>query len=656
MPAAPRRQTRETNKGKHPGEIQILADLEAAAEDPRARLKRRSAIEVAAAKKAQDDAQQAAVAAQQAAIQKVARIQHQKKHADDNDMTSPATLPPRFRTKGLAAVVPKAAVNSNARWIPDALLSDNEDDSDVLAVGDEDRTDADEVQVDGQAICTGVQQPESTAVTAAFDNNQDGAHVANMTVKKTLKKGKKQSNKVHRSDVDTAAGNLAAFAAEAESEVVMPRTVISEAAHKRNSSKRKSGDPKVDENIGSSAAEAPAAKKQKPYTPSRGGVLAGWVQVPSSAVNKGREGHVNVTGHPPVTALQTASQTGAIIKDEDIDPVLRNEVPPALPSDAIKLRGTRNTAQGVVTVTIPNPAVVPIQPPVAVAAGGQQGGRRATLDVLPAQLRNAFLRVYTPQLLEVVGRLPNPWDLQDVDLSVVFQQIWDDVFPDNAVPQSFVPGSGPYRLCMQKIYDWRSSFGSNAIKAVRRIWDQEKLTTARERAHLADTAIGVGSPYLYGRVVFGPDGDVVKHSMRFQSTVILSALAGHFQAIEPHPMAGNPRGALLLCTTATERAWTIATAGTFDMKCLAFTEKLWSASVPLYLRAIQGLPDHSWFNINTVAMEIKKHSFAVAEVIEIDDDDEEVIYSDAETEVDSDNSMEVCAAVIKEVTRPRPIF
>lgn len=200
MPAAPRRQTRETNKGKHPGEIQILADLEAAAEDPRARLKRRSAIEVAAAKKAQDDAQQAAVAAQQAAIQKVARIQHQKKHADDNDMTSPATLPPRFRTKGLAAVVPKAAgellrycslsfltteeslvVNSNARWIPDALLSDNEDDSDVLAVGDEDRTDADEVQVDGQAICTGVQQPESTAVTAAFDNNQDGAHVANMS-------------------------------------------------------------------------------------------------------------------------------------------------------------------------------------------------------------------------------------------------------------------------------------------------------------------------------------------------------------------------------------------------------------------------------------------------------------------------------------------
>ncbi|EPS95915.1 hypothetical protein FOMPIDRAFT_1019134 [Fomitopsis schrenkii] len=590
-----RRQTREANKAKHPGEVQIIADLEAAAEDPQARQKRRSAVEVAAAKKAQDDAQKVLVSTQRAAIQKVAKLQHQKKLADQSDMTSPVNLPPKFRTRGLAAVDPKpVSVNPQTRWVPVAMESDDEEEADIEDADlDVDHTNADEAGVQTTAISE--RQPHATAGTAAI-----------YTAKKASKKGKKKLNKVHRADIENV---TAAFEASSPtSEPLMPRTVLSEAMLKRDSgkmssAKRKSSDTTTVEKSGSSSADAPALKKQKPYTPSRGGVLPGWVQARSSAVDKVREAHVKKLTHINNTAAASAvPAASSSTKEEDIDPVLRAEVPP--PTASNTSQGSRNTAQ----------------------------------------------------LLEVVGRLPNPWDLQNVNLSAVFQQIWDDVFPDNTVPQPFVPGSGPYRLCMQKIYDWRSSFGSNAIKAVRRIWDQEKVKTTRERARLADTAIGAGSPYLYGRVVFGPDGDVLKHSMRFQSTVILSALAGHFQAIEPHPMAGNPQGALLLCTTAAERAWTIATAGTFDMKCLAFTEKLWSASVPLYLRAIQGLPDHSWFNINTVAMEIKKHSFAAAEVIEIEDDDEEVIYSDAETEVDSDDSMEVCAAVIKEVTRPRPIF
>ena len=41
-----------------------------------------------------------------------------------------------------------------------------------------------------------------------------------------------------------------------------------------------------------------------------------------------------------------------------------------------------------------------------------------------------------------------------------------------------------------------------------------------------------------------------KHSLRFQSPVILGAMAGHFQAIEHAPILGNARGALLLATAA----------------------------------------------------------------------------------------------------------
>ena len=63
---------------------------------------------------------------------------------------------------------------------------------------------------------------------------------------------------------------------------------------------------------------------------------------------------------------------------------------------------------------------------------------------------------------------------------------------------------------MQKIYEWRSSFGANAIKAIRKVWDDGMLTTVQERARIADMAIGGGSvaPYLYGRVVYTPDGSV----------------------------------------------------------------------------------------------------------------------------------------------------
>ena len=105
------RRTRASNRDQHPGEIQILADLEAAEEDSEARPtpKRRTAGEVAAAKKAQQEAKDVTETAKQVALEKVARVQLNMKHADITAMTAPASLPPKFRTKGLAAsaTVPK---------------------------------------------------------------------------------------------------------------------------------------------------------------------------------------------------------------------------------------------------------------------------------------------------------------------------------------------------------------------------------------------------------------------------------------------------------------------------------------------------------------------------------------------------------------------
>ena len=66
---------------------------------------------------------------------------------------------------------------------------------------------------------------------------------------------------------------------------------------------------------------------------------------------------------------------------------------------------------------------------------------------------------------------------------------------------------------MQKIYDWRSAFGSNAVQAVVRFWRDGQMLTADERAEAAAFAIGDSSPYLYGRVSFNQDGSVyVSHA------------------------------------------------------------------------------------------------------------------------------------------------
>lgn len=61
---------------------------------------------------------------------------------------------------------------------------------------------------------------------------------------------------------------------------------------------------------------------------------------------------------------------------------------------------------------------------------------------------------------------------------------------------------------MQKIYDWRSAFGSNAVQAVVRFWVDSEMLTTDQRAEAAAFAIGDSWPYLYGRVTLNDDGSI----------------------------------------------------------------------------------------------------------------------------------------------------
>ena len=77
---------------------------------------------------------------------------------------------------------------------------------------------------------------------------------------------------------------------------------------------------------------------------------------------------------------------------------------------------------------------------------------RVNMDILPQGTRTTFVRDFVPKLLEYVGTLPNPWELQDVHLGNIMQNIWADVFGDSDYPlgHTIAPGTAMYKLVSRR--------------------------------------------------------------------------------------------------------------------------------------------------------------------------------------------------------------
>lgn len=97
-------------------------------------------------------------------------------------------------------------------------------------------------------------------------------------------------------------------------------------------------------------------------------------------------------------------------------------------------------------MTTISPAVPGTPDPRASKTNPAEARRAPTLGIIPREHRHRFLRVLTPILLELIGRAPNPWDLQHMDLGNEFRRIWEEVFPGVVPPHSFLPSSPLYRL------------------------------------------------------------------------------------------------------------------------------------------------------------------------------------------------------------------
>ncbi|KAH9927360.1 uncharacterized protein B0H18DRAFT_1118616 [Fomitopsis serialis] len=458
---ASQRHTRAANAFAHPG----LPDVK----EP---VKRRSKKEIEAARKAQEAANDAAERGRTTAVKSVASVQHDMKQRDAQEQAQ-RVLPPKFAVKAY-----KSSTN----------------------VGPE-----------SQAVDHDISDTESLDSPLA---------VAPVPPKKTKLK------KVTRKEIDAFPVTTTAAAEQA-----VPKTLTEK--HEVASGKRKS--------TAGSGEGVPAPKKPKPTHPS--GLLVSWRGTKSSTAPSSAKSHSKPEGTPTVPAATLASTmpedtTGEVDGYESGDSsssLFNNDiiifqgivsvdsegeelVPKSkgkkssgvgfidLGSDFAQAVQTKVSAQNVTSQAITQPA------------DERQGSRRRTVTNhdLPRGTLQRYNKVFMPKLIHVIACLANPWELQVIDFAAELRRLWDEVFPDVVLGYEVEAGSLLYTLSMQRIYNWRSSFGANAINAVEKFWVNVGIEDPRDRAECARVALGQGKPYLFGHVEFMPDGQtiVVIHSVR----------------------------------------------------------------------------------------------------------------------------------------------
>ncbi|EED78859.1 predicted protein [Postia placenta Mad-698-R] len=197
---------------------------------------------------------------------------------------------------------------------------------------------------------------------------------------------------------------------------------------------------------------------------------------------------------------------------------------------------------------------------------------------------------------QLVGTLPNPWDIAAINLIKVFQQIWDLVFPDILY---LVNDKGAvYALAQQKIYDWRSGFAKSAADHIAHFF-QLNVPEELKRRRLENTGKGYVTyvaQQIAGNYLF-LYGDVkVSWNKPFQSQLVLAILAYHMDATAGviSYIEATPRGALAMSTVAVECAIGMYTTGTYITPREKLAEQIWSRVLNLYKISIETLMPGTW--------------------------------------------------------------
>ncbi|ETW86551.1 hypothetical protein HETIRDRAFT_99028 [Heterobasidion irregulare TC 32-1] len=178
---------------------------------------------------------------------------------------------------------------------------------------------------------------------------------------------------------------------------------------------------------------------------------------------------------------------------------------------------------------------------------------KAKIEDLPAGSYGRWLTKFIPSWWAVIGSQEDSWNVSDgFQLAGQMQKVWDEVYPD--IPHTIEARGDTFHLAQQKVYEWRSFFGSIAIDVVTGYFNRENLHTSEARKQYVEDALA--QPYLpfrythMDRSVNPPVGRGV-----FRSDVIINTLAlAHFGTLSGAvsiPLTERlPIGALALSTVA----------------------------------------------------------------------------------------------------------
>lgn len=205
---------------------------------------------------------------------------------------------------------------------------------------------------------------------------------------------------------------------------------------------------------------------------------------------------------------------------------------------------------------------------------------------------------FVPILRKYVGALENPWVTESLVRPV--QIIWDGVM--QGWPHKFTEDNDKvYRLCVQKIYDWRTQFGKAALDAVEAHWASDaKYSNPEVHKNYVESALSPRLPFMYGCVEVLDDLGTIQMTKSFLSPFILRTFASHLAALAPIEndenlyhgfVATPPFGALVLTVTAVERALHLYRSGHKEGSSkkgdLSFSDTHWGTKTVYYVESVR---------------------------------------------------------------------
>ncbi|CDO73952.1 hypothetical protein BN946_scf185016.g109 [Trametes cinnabarina] len=187
-----------------------------------------------------------------------------------------------------------------------------------------------------------------------------------------------------------------------------------------------------------------------------------------------------------------------------------------------------------------------------------------------AQDGNRWKGVFVPTLLKALGTRDDPWNVTDQGMVAIMQSIWDATY-GSRLPFTIKVNDAVHALASQRIYEWRSAFGSAALQS----FDSFFNSMGNDFPDIQSRQAFCSSIKDNGRLFYKePEGDTKKGLYR--SPFVIAVLAVHMSAIHgaihvpslyANPMDEYPYGAIGLSAAAAFRVCALWDQG--KMTCSA---------------------------------------------------------------------------------------